>query len=203
VSGVSEYQRGNQPEIRRTATEAAMINDGANARSADKLSIVERAIGDVAERVVKLTQEFLTSDSVARIIGPDGAAQWVQYTADDIQGEYDFTVEAGSTQPQNESSRRQAALQLMDAMAPYIGTVVDPYKMAEYVLREGFGVKNPMDFMIPPPQPMIDPATGQPMIDPNTGQPMMQPSQPNPLAPPPTQPQNPMAAEAMSANGVQ
>jgi hypothetical protein len=37
VSGVSEYQRGALPEIRRTATEAGIIQDAANARSSDKL----------------------------------------------------------------------------------------------------------------------------------------------------------------------
>ena len=169
VSGVSEYQRGNQPEIRRTATEAAMINDGANARAADKLSIVERSIGEVAERVVKLTQEFLTADAVARIVGPNGATMWVQYDADQIQGDYDFSVEAGSTQPQNESTKRQAALQLMDTMSPYIGTVVDPRKMAEYVLREAFGVQNPSEFLIDPNlllQSGINPVTGQPLPPP-------------------------------------
>jgi hypothetical protein len=172
VSGVSEYQRGNQPEVRRTATEAAMINDGANARAADKLAIVERAIGDIAERVVKLTQEFLTTDRVARIAGPNGAASWIQYSPDDIQGDFDFMVEAGSTQPNNESSRRQAALQLMDAMAPFMGTVVDPRKMAEYVLKEGFGVKDPMSFLIDPQMLMmsgINPVTGQPMMPPGGG----------------------------------
>lgn len=182
VSGVSEYQRGNQPEIRRTATEAAMINDGSNARAADKLAIVERAIGEIAERVVKLAQEFLTSDSVARVVGPDGQQLWVQYTAEDLTGDYDFNVEAGSTQPQNESTRRQAAQQLMETMAPYIGTVLDPRKMAEYVLREAFGVKNPMDFMIDPMtliESGINPETGLPMAPP----PM--PGAPPEVAPPP------------------
>lgn len=169
VSGVSEYQRGSSPEIRRTATEASMIQDGANARSADKLSIVERSIGNIAEKVVKLTQQFLSTDQVARIVGPDGSQQWVQYTKDDLYGEWDFQVEAGSTMPQNESSRRQSAMQLMDAMSQFVGAgVVDPKKLAEHVLRMGFGIKNPEDFMMPM-QPMggqIDPATGQPVMPP-------------------------------------
>jgi len=94
---------------------------------------------------------------------------WVQYDADQIQGDYDFSVEAGSTQPQNESTKRQAALQLMDTMSPYIGTVVDPRKMAEYVLREAFGVQNPSEFLIDPNlllQSGINPVTGQPLPPP-------------------------------------
>ena len=73
VSGVSEYQRGSVTEIRRTATEAAMINDAANARSADKLAIIERAIGEVAQRVVQLAQQNLTTTQVAKIVDEDGA----------------------------------------------------------------------------------------------------------------------------------
>lgn len=169
VSGVTEYQQGSAPEIRRTATEANMIQDGANARSAAKLAIVERGIGEIAQRVVQLSQQFLTSEQVARIVGPDDALMWVQYTREDLEGEWDFSVEAGSTMPQNESSRRQSAMQLMDAMAPFVGTVVDPRKIAEYVLRQGFGIKNPQDFLIAPEDLQaagIDPTTGMPLPPP-------------------------------------
>jgi hypothetical protein len=38
------------PEIRRTATEAAIIQDAANARVSDKLAIVEKSIGDCGRR---------------------------------------------------------------------------------------------------------------------------------------------------------
>lgn len=37
------------------------------------------------------------------------------------------------------------------------------------------------DHVEPPPQPMVDPATGQPAIDPMTGQPVMQPPAPAPM----------------------
>lgn len=153
VSGVSEYQRGSVTEIRRTATEAAMINDAANARSADKLAIIERAIGEVAQRVVQLAQQNLTTTQVAKIVDEDGATNWVQFDREDIEGEFDFEVEAGSTQPQNETFRRQSALQLMDTMAGFIQAgVVDPRKLAEHVLKNGFGVKNPEQFLAAPPQ---------------------------------------------------
>jgi hypothetical protein len=152
VSGVSEYQRGSMTEIRRTATEAAMIQDASNARSADKLAIIERGIGEVAKRVVVLCQQFMTTSQVARVAGPDGAMKWVEYDRDALSGEFDFEVEAGSTQPQNETFRRQSAMQIMDAMAPFIEMgVVDPQKLAEHVLRFGFGVKQPGDFMTQPP----------------------------------------------------
>lgn len=159
VSGVSEYQRGSMSEIRRTATEAAMIQDASNARSADKLAIIERGIGEVAKRVVVLCQQFMTTQQVARVAGPDGAMVWVPYDRDSLRGEYDFEVEAGSTQPQNETFRRQSALQIMDTMGVFIEMgVVDPRKLAEHVLRFGFGMKSPTDLMLDPM--MAGPAMG-------------------------------------------
>lgn len=160
VSGVNEYQRGNAAEIRRTATEASMIQDASNARSADKLSVIERAIGEVAQRVVQLAQQFLTSEQVAKINGPDGAVEWVPYDREAIKGEFDFEVEAGSTQPQNETQRRQSALQLMDTMGPFIDMgVINPMALADHVLKNGFGVKNTEMFLqAPPPPPAPEPA---------------------------------------------
>jgi hypothetical protein len=155
TTAVTEYDRGGASEIRRTATEAAMIQDGANARSADKLAKVELAVGEVAQRCVQLCQEFLSTDQVAKIVGPDGSLMWVPFNQDTVQGEFDFVVEAGSTQPQNESFRRQSAMQLLDAMAPFISAgVVDPSKLAEHVLRNGFGIKDPGSFLMPPPDMM-------------------------------------------------
>ena len=158
TTGVNEYQRGTMSEIRRTATEASMIQDMANARSADKLALVEQTISELARRTVQLAQEFLTTEQIARVVGEEGAMNWVAYEREDIEGEFDFQVEAGSTRPQNESQKRQSAMQMMDAMAPFIQMgVVNPQKIAENVLRDGFGIKNPEAYLAAPP-PMMPPA---------------------------------------------
>jgi hypothetical protein len=65
-----------------------------------------------------------------------------------LEGDFDFEVAAGSTQPHNESFRRQMALQMVDAMAPFAGAgIIDMAKLAAYVLQMGFGVKNPDEFL--------------------------------------------------------
>lgn len=152
TSAVTEYQRGSVSEVRRTATEASMIQDMSNARSADKLASVERAISEIAERCVQLAQEFMTTEQIAKVAGPDGASMWREFDRDSIQGQFDFQVEAGSTQPMNESFRRQSAMQMLDAMGPFIQAgVVDAGKLAEHVLRNGFGVKDPSSFIVQPP----------------------------------------------------
>ena len=148
VSGVSEYARGSMPEIRRTATEASIIADAGNARAADKLAIIEISIGQLARRVIQLMQQFMTGEQMARIAGKGGEDMFFSYSRDDIVGEFDFTVEGGSTQPINDTIRKTQAVSLLNAMAPLVGTVIDPVALAKHVLTMGFDVKDPEKFII-------------------------------------------------------
>jgi len=164
VSGISEYARGAMPEIRRTATEASIVADAQNARSADKLAIVELSISKVARRIIQLMQQFMTGEHVARLNVKGGETMWIPYSRQEIIGEYDFSVQAGSTQPMNETIRKQQAISLMNAVAPLIGSVIDPTAIALHVLEAGFGIKDPEKFLAqqaPPPPPEMAAEEGQ------------------------------------------
>lgn len=151
TTGVNEYMRGALPEIRRTATEASIIQDAANARAADKLDRIEGIAADISKRLIMLAQTFMTSEQLARRVGSDGRILAFEFDAEAIKGEFDFQVEAGSTQPQNETFRRQQAQQLMQVMGPLIGSgFVNIPALLAHVLRDGFGIKNPEKFVQDP-----------------------------------------------------
>jgi len=180
ISGVAEFMRGGSPEIRRTATEASLIQDAQNARTSDKLATVELAIAEIGRRMVVLAQQFMTGEQVARVMGKDGEPLWVSYTREYLEGQFDFEVAAGSTQPTNESFRRQMALQMVDAMAPFAGAgIVNMKELAAYVLQYGFGVKNPEKFMAAE-QPMPPAGPSGPVPAPPMGG-----AGPTPMGPPP------------------
>jgi hypothetical protein len=156
VSGVTEYQRGGQTDIRRTATEVGVMQDASNARSADKLAKVEKAMGEVAERMIKLSQQFMEAESIARVVSDQHVVEWVNYSAQALQGEFTFKVEAGSSQPQNESFKRQMAMQMMDTFGQFIGSGLlnDQAFLAQIMRLNGWS--NPEDYMgpgLPPPMP--------------------------------------------------
>lgn len=198
ISGLSEYQGGGIPEIRRTATEAAIIQDAANARVSDKLAIIERAIAHCGRRLIQLAQQYLTGEQAVRIVGTEAQPVWLGFDKDFIQGEFDFSVEAGSTQPVNESFRRHMAMQVVDAMAPFAAAgILDMPKLANYVLQYGFGIRSAASFvtarpMMPVPPQGVGP-DGQPMPPPVTagGAPMP----PGPEMGPQMAPQGPMGPD--------
>lgn len=165
VSGVTEFMRGGVSEIRRTATEAALIQDAQNARTADKLAVIEQSVAELGRRILMLAQQYMGGEQVARITARDGEPMWVTFDRDYLEGDFDFEVAAGSTQPTNEAYRRQSALQMVDAMAPFVSAgVVDVAKLGAYVLQYGFNVKNPEMFMTQPPlqQPQAPPMPSMP-----------------------------------------
>jgi len=167
VSGVSEYQRGSIPETTRTAREASIIAEAGNARVSEKLVNIENYIAQCAANLIMLGQQFLTGEQTVRIIGSENTPAWLTYDKDYINGEFDFSVEAGSTAPRNEAFRRDMALQVVSAMQPFAQAgLVDMSKLANYVLTVGFGIKNAESFLTPPPPPapeMPEEPQGPPM----------------------------------------
>lgn len=191
VTGLSDYQFGQMPDTRRLATEAMAVEGATNARSSFKLSKIERTLARVGRCLLAVMQEFMDTERVARVTGPGGEMLF-QYTADDIEGEFDFSVEAGSTQPKNDMIRRQEAVTLFNTLAPYMGMLIDPKALVSYLLQQGYDIKNVERFFAPPPPPV--PPGGQPGMAPPG---MEQGAGPPGLMPPAGGP----APEAAPSNG--
>ena len=163
VSGVSEYQRGAIPETTRTAREASIIAEAGNARVAEKLVTIENNIAKCAQNLIMLAQQFMTGEQTVRIVGTEAAPVWLTFDKDYIAGQFDFTVEAGSTAPRNEAFRRDMALQMVAALQPFAQQgLVNLPKLAEYVLGVGFGVKDPQSFLTPQALQQAGPMVGEP-----------------------------------------
>lgn len=200
VSGVNEYMRGATPQQRQTAYAASMIQAAADARAAAKLDTVEDFMSRIARKLIMLNQQYLEGEQVLRVAGPNGAMAWVQYNRDDIQGEYDYAVEAGSTQPKNDQARAQQAVAAMQTFGPLMGTVIDPVSFTAWAMRE-MGIKQPEQFLNAQGAQMYA-MSQQPQQQQNgvQGQQAPQPNQQNgpPVAPPSNSQGTPIPAGMMS-----
>lgn len=162
VSGVSDYMRGGGGDIKRTATEAAMIQDASNARAQDRLARIEDVLAQCGERIIALMQQYLTGEHVARVTSVPGNA-WINYDKDYIQGKFDFDVQGGSTEPRNETFRRQSAMQLVDASMPFLEMgVANPVPLYRQILSKGFGIQDAYEYIQQPQQQQGAPAQGAP-----------------------------------------
>ena len=122
----------------------------------------------------------MTGEQVARINLRGGSESlWIPYSREEIVGEYDYSVQAGSTQPMNETIRKQQAISLMNAVAPMIGSVIDPAAMAMHILETGFNISDPQRFLMQQPPPQMAAEEGQ--MPPEEGAPP--PPGANPISP--------------------
>ena len=143
ISGQSGIdQGGTQKTTTRSLGELTEIQQGGANRRSDKLETVENFIEDIAGNLVALLQQFADMPYFVRISGddpeklipgldsrpsterpgsitnPDGFT----FTKEDIAGEFDFEVVAGSTKPLNSEQKLQT-LELIAQLGPTLGMI--------------------------------------------------------------------------------
>ena len=147
-SGVSELVRGTAEVERRSAAEARILHSAGAGRAADKMMKAQYAASRIGGRMVMLAQKLLSQADVARVVGIDGTIDWIQYDQEEIQGVYDFEIEAGSMAPRDEEAQKNNALVLSQTLTnPVFAQALNPYKMAELVLTT-WGIENPKEYLI-------------------------------------------------------
>lgn len=90
ITGVNEYLRGNLSEIRRTATEASIIEGSSNTKIRAKVERVERAARHVGQVLLELAGEIMpTTDSkeLELYLTGEEAAQVLAASGEDIYNE--------------------------------------------------------------------------------------------------------------------
>jgi len=143
ITGISDYERGAYNNVRRTATEAAIIQDASSLRQQDKLRRIEDAATEIARRIKSLAQQFYDRERWILVTG-DGWSVPIRFTAQDIQGEFDISVDAGSTQPQNQEVRKQEAERLFMLLSP--NPIINQLELVKYLLK-AHGVNAPDRFI--------------------------------------------------------
>jgi len=129
ITGVNEYLRGTVPSQARTATEASIVEGGANIKVRDKLRMVEHAVRQVGQLLLDITAEaipatdfkemtqYLTGREAEAVLRASGADVYnesgqpldamLQASPGLFVGEYEVFVEKGSTELRDPQFREQ------------------------------------------------------------------------------------------------
>lgn len=138
ITGVNEYLRGSLSEIRRTATEASIIEGSSNTKIRHKLALVERFTREIGQCLIELAAEVLPTTEVRELemylTGEEAVAALVA-GGEDIydetgnvndallvpvpalfQGKYEVFVQAGSTELRNPAVKEQKMHKLVTTL---------------------------------------------------------------------------------------
>ena len=173
ISGLGENQRGGEANADKTATESKIVEYNVNARLAEEQDRVADWATVAIRKIIQIMQQLYTKQKLAPIIGHE-PQEWVPYTKDQIQGEYDINVELS---PYNPMKAELAIKQITDLIALLSKTApmgmlpagngmmvsVNLAKLVEDLLRQMSPNVKPQEILLPlPPQPQPPPGMGAP-----------------------------------------
>ena len=140
--GVGSFEQGVAQKF-DTATEPALLKQGLSIRRSERIAILESFLMRIARKLGKILQQTLKEDSIPleseqfdfareyiptkleKIVGEQESQiimPWLNFSKDDIAGDYNFRIDVGSTAPINQEQRKQDMVTLSQLMAgsPYI-----------------------------------------------------------------------------------
>lgn len=123
LTGQPAAQFGVIDNQARSATEMGQIASAADLRNADNLTLVEEDTRNCARKMVQVIKAFADRELIIKITGPKGAF-WHKVTRDQIQGEYDTTIDPGSTTKESDPVRRKQATDLLAVVSKIPGANV-------------------------------------------------------------------------------
>jgi hypothetical protein len=151
-SGQSPTERGaTQKTSTRTKAELVYQRQGAENRRSEKIDLVEDFAEDIAGNIVGLVKQFATEPYYVRVLGvnspelqkavaerPSAQSQMAvteaggfTFTAEDIEGEYDVEVVAGSSTPLDRVELMKVVLEGIE-LAPKAGAIPGGPLMAAF-----------------------------------------------------------------------
>lgn len=137
----------------------AMIQEQSNARFQLKLDNIEDSMKVLGTMLVDMIQEFMPNDLVIRFQTEMGPV-FKKLSKEELDGNFDFTVEMGSTQPMNRITRRAEARELISSVAPYLQLLPDGMqRLQRYFkfLEDTYDIPGSEESSIPPMPQMQNP----------------------------------------------
>lgn len=151
TSGISDYTQGvgNSGSLANdTATGISLIQEAGNSRFRLKAQNIEdMLIKRLGELMVSMNEQFITEPQVLRIAGDDGVS-FQTVAPDEIAGNFDVQVVAGSTLPNNEAVNNK---QVMEMFQLFQGNpAVDQKELIKMVLKS-INPKVNLEKLVPAP----------------------------------------------------
>jgi hypothetical protein len=135
VSGAAPFAGGTETASvdQKTATGASIVMNAAQQRMAYRKYEFQRGLKEEAEMRLKNCQQFIEGQTLAHVIGPDGAQTFKEIPVLDIQGEFIFDLEPMSESQMRAEKRAESVqfFQTAAAAAPLFAATGQPFNMKE------------------------------------------------------------------------
>lgn len=120
LTGLPASQFGVISDRRRPATELNQVEGARVNRTLDNRNLVDDFTNNIGRKLLQIIQSNMDRAQVIEIVGPRGAF-WLEWTKEDIQGEFFTNIEPLSTTPEGQEIRRKQTLDIFGLFAKVPG----------------------------------------------------------------------------------
>lgn len=124
----------------KTAAESMIVNQANELRVNERKDILGDCLANIVRKWNQMIFSFWDTEKVIAICGPKGQQYWVEYTGDQLTGEYFISIDPESGMPMTRMQRGQYMEQLLKTFNG--DPMIDQIKLRMMVLRE-FEIVNP------------------------------------------------------------
>lgn len=110
--GVTAYDRGTRETGVDTAYEASIIQGGADIKIQEKRDIVREFVRKLVKKLNQILKVYATSKQAIEIVGPKGS-KWVQWSKEDISGEFVEDVDIYNSLPYSRETEKRQIMELV------------------------------------------------------------------------------------------
>ena len=135
ISSVRDVERGAQFKTNTTNKAIDEYMRSGQLRLDEKIDLIEDWLGDIIWGMTQIALQFFPTQTVADIIGKDAAADWKNFTPDEIRSSFTMQVIGGSTAKPTSRNKKEQAIGLGQTLgqfanaSPYV--VIMMIKMLE------------------------------------------------------------------------
>jgi hypothetical protein len=186
MTGLDEYDTNTVGKTRRTAAEVSQIRQAGGSRAQSDAQMFEQFCAAIGEDLLDLMMQYSDKTRSIPIYDEnDQIADWANFTADDIKGDFLVDVYIGSTQPRNSMELQQTYAWLLQTLAPFSqtpdpetgGPLINLKALVKNLLSAFPDLHNVQDILTSPPPPPPPMMPGQPAQVGPDGLPMPLPQQ--------------------------
>lgn len=114
VLGFSQNQEGAfSPYHGKTATESMIVSESSEERTDERRDIMADVLVNIIRKWNWFLFQFWSEAKVVQLVAPDGEPAWIQYTGDELEGDYILSIDAESGMPISRSLKYQMGQDLM------------------------------------------------------------------------------------------
>ena len=115
ISGITDSMRGASIAPRTPATGLNLQAAATNTKLDYYVEVMDNFVTEIAEQILQHCQNFMASKQAIQIVGPTGVS-WEMINKQDIQGDFDVSIESASKPRTDPNMERQQFIQLFQTV---------------------------------------------------------------------------------------